>query len=216
MFAPILDASMNVNVPPDSSLDHATWWLVSVTAVLVVVTIFTVYDGWRRGKLQEKRWSYEDSQREEDAKPNAFVELATYESDTLRLVFLVYNLGKHPFLIDKLDVVVPANSTKITLPHFAPQIVMPGNWTPIEFDQNLILNIWGGHTPSEEAYGVIVIKGANGLPQEVKSGWLHVFYPQSANTNRATWRCGPANMPPGTISFEPRVLPGNPLSNMGF
>lgn len=222
LLTAMLDAPMTVNVAPDYSLDHATWWLVGVTAALVLCTLLTVWDGWRKGKLQDARWTLEDKkqaerwlaedkQREEDAKPKTFVELATYENDPFRLVFVVYNLGNHSFLIDKLVIKVEAKRTTITAPHFAPQIVTPGNWAPIEFDQRLILSPNGSNTPSEEAYGIIVIKGATGLPLEVKSDWLHVFYPQPPRPDRpVSWNMGRSNQPPGTVSQQPRVLPGPP------
>lgn len=233
LLTAILDAPINVNVAPDYSLDHATWWLVGVTAALVICTLLTVWDGWRKGRLQDVRWNLEDekqaerwanedrqrderwlaedAQREEDAKPKTFVELATYENDPFRLVFVVYNLGNHSFLIDKLVIKVEAKRTTITAPHFAPQIVTPGNWAPIEFDQRLILSPNGGNTPSEEAYGIIVIKGATGLPLEVKSDWLHVFYPQPPRPDRPlSWNMGRSNQPPGTVSQQPRILPGPP------
>jgi hypothetical protein len=89
--------------------------------------------------------------------------------------------------------------------------VTPGNCTPIEFDQRLILSPNGGNTPSEEAYGIIVIKGATGLPLEVKSDWLHVFYPQPPRPDRLlSWNMGRSNQPPGTVSQQPRILPGPP------
>jgi hypothetical protein len=216
---------------PDYSLDSATWWLVRVTAALVVCTLLTVLDGWRKGRLQDKRWKLEDrkqnerwkhedskqderweledKQREEDAKPKTFVELATYENDPFRLLFVVYNLGNRSFLIDKLIIKVEAKKTTITAPHYSPQIVTPGNWIPIEFDQCLILSPTGGNTPSEEAYGIIVVKGATGLPLEVKSDWLHVFYPQPPRPGvLPSWSVGRSGLPPGTVSQQPRILPG--------
>jgi hypothetical protein len=217
-----LAAPITVNVAPDYSLDHATWWLVGVTAAVVICTLLTVWDGWRKGRLQDVRWNLEDKkhaerwlaedkQREEDAKPKTFVELATYENDPFRLVFVVYNLGNHSFLIDKLVIKVEARRTTITAPHFAPQIVTPGNWAPIEFDQHLILSPNGSNTPSEEAYGIIVIKGATGLPLEVKSDWLHVFYPQPPRPDRPlSWNMGRSNQPQGTVSQQLRILPGPP------
>lgn len=220
LLTAMLAAPITVNVAPDYSLDHATWWLVGVTAALVICTLLTIWDGWRKGRLQDVRWNLEDKkqaerwlaedkQREEDAKPKAFVELATYENDPFRLVFVVYNLGNHSFLIDKLVIKVEAKRTTITAPHFAPQIVTPGNWAPIEFDQRLILNPNGSNTPSEEAYGIIVIKGATGLPLEVKSDWLHIFYPQPPRSDRSlSWNMGRSNQPPGTVSQQPRILPG--------
>ena len=220
LLTAILDAPITINVAPDYSLDHATWWLVGVTAILVICTSLTVWDGWRKGRLQDARWNLEDKkqaerwlaedkQREEDAKPKTFVELATYENDPFRLVFVVYNFGNHSFLIDKLVIKVEAKRTTITAPHFAPQIVTPGNWAPIEFDQRLILSPNGSNTPSEEAYGIIVIKGATGLPLEVKSDWLHIFYPQPPRSDRSlSWNMGRSNQPPGTVSQQPRILPG--------
>lgn len=218
----MLAAPISVSVAPDYSLDHATWWLVGVTAALVICTLLTVWDGWRKGKLQEarwnledekqvQRWSAEDKQREEDARPKAFVELANYENDPFRLVFVVYNLGNHSFLIDKLVIEVEAKRTTIIAPHFAPQIVKPGNWAPIEINPYLILSPNGNNPPSEEAYGIIFIKGASGLPLEVKSDWLHVFYPQQSLSNSPpSWNMGRSNQPPGTVSQQPRILPGSP------
>lgn len=194
---------------PDYSLDRATWGLFYATALLVVGTIATFIYGWIKGRQQDKRWEREDKQREEDAKPKAFVELATYENDPFRMLFVVYNLGNQPFLIDKLVIKVEAKGTTITAPHYSPQIVTPGNWAPIEFDHGLILSPNGGNTPSEEAYGIIVIKGATGLPLEVKSDWLHVFYPQPPRPDRKlSWSMGRSNQHPGTVSQQPRILPG--------
>jgi hypothetical protein len=210
----ILDAN-------DQSLVHATWGLFYATAGLVASTIATFVYGWFKGREQEKRWKHEDKkqderweledrQREEDAKPKTFIELATYENDPCRLLFLVFNLGSGSFLIDKLIIRVEAKSTTIAVPPFSPQIVTPGHWVPIEFDQRLILSPYGGSTPSEEAYGIIVIKGATGLPLEVKSDWFHVFYANPSRPDIFLWEMGRSGLPPGTVSQQPRILPSPP------
>jgi len=193
---------------PDLSLDRATWGLVIVTALLVVGTIATFTDGTRRGRLQDKRWENEDKHRIEDAEPRALVELATYLDDSLRLLFVVYNLGNNTFLIDKL--IVKVNNTKIEVPQQTPQIVTPGNWVSIEFEPRLILSPNGGNTPSEEGYGTIVLKGATGSVI-TKSEWFHVFYAQPSRPDRFPWGMGRSGLPPGTLVETPRVLPSPPI-----
>ena len=133
---------------PDLSLDHATWELVIVTAGLVICTLAMSIDGILRGRRQNERWENEDKHRIEDAEPKALVELATYIDDSLRLLFVVYNLGNNTFLIDKL--IVKVNNTEIEVPQQTPQIVTPGNWVKIEFEPCLILNPNGGKARKSE------------------------------------------------------------------
>ena len=191
---------------PDKSLDHATWGLVIVTAGLVLCTIVTAFDGFRKSREQDRRWSAEDRQREEDAKPKALVELATYAHNRLALFFAVFNLGNNTFLIDRLIVTSPNGRHYETL--LSPQVVTPGTWVTIEFEPRHILNARGDVKEFTEAYGVLVLKGATGTVT-TEPEWFHVSY--GSPNYKFPWGMGRvAERLAGAIVKVPRLLPSPP------
>lgn len=90
-------------VTGEKSLAVATWGLVLVTFLLVVATLVLYLDNRVKGKEQVKRWKREDRLRAEAAQPKAVLELGKRQNAP-HVIALCYNLGEHPFVIDKLVV----------------------------------------------------------------------------------------------------------------
>jgi hypothetical protein len=189
---------------PDQSLDRATWGLVIVTAGLVLCTIATVIDGFRKSREQDRRWLVEDRQREEDARPKALVELATYADNRLAMFFAVFNLGNNTFLIDRL--IVTSSTGGRYESQLSPQIVTPGTWVTIEFEPRHMLNPMGDVKEFTEAYGVFVLKGATGAVT-TEPEWFYVSY--GSPNYKFPWEMGRlSERLEGAIVREPRLLPG--------
>jgi hypothetical protein len=186
----------------EKSLALATWGLVAVTAMLV-------FDGWRSGREQSKRWGHEDERRAEESKPSAVVELATCADAIFsEMYFACFNLGSNTFFVDKL-IVTTTDGTQ-SESDLAPLIVTPGTFVTIDYDPSLLLGVFGQETPYKEGNGVLVLKGATATVT-TDPVWFYVGY--GSGGRKCSWGMGRlADRGPGLITKIPKVLPAKLLS----
>jgi len=150
----------------EASLTVATWGLVVATFILYL-------DSRARGKQQEDRWKREDQLRTEDAKPVGIVELGKQQGSPL-VIALCYNLGKHPFVIDKITVSI-VNGVRRTNDLVGPHVVLPGTFVPVPIDcSDLLLGLTG----SNDASVVFQFKGATGFVSTAPA--MFNLYPTNA------------------------------------
>jgi hypothetical protein len=178
----------------EKSLAVATWGLV-------IATLFLYLDSRAKGKEQAERWRREDSLRNEAAKPRAVVELGKREN-TPHVVALCYNLGEHPFVIDKLIVVTAVtqkSSTRVS-DLLGPYVVAPSTYVPVTVDCSDLLHGTGLH----DASVTLQLIGAFGTLSTEPV--LFSFYPDPP-TGYGWSLGGPAERLPGMIVRQPRMIP---------
>ena len=122
----------------EKSLPVATWGLVFVTFLLVVATLILYLESRGKGKEQVERWKREDRLRAEAEKPKAVVELGK-RGNSPHVIALCYNLGEHPFVIDKLVVSLQKGTRRIS-DLLGPYVVLPGNYVPVTVDCTALLD----------------------------------------------------------------------------
>ncbi len=187
----------------EKSLAAATWGLVFVTFLLVVATLVLYLDSRAKGKEQVERWKREDRLRAEAAKPKAVVELGKRQN-AHHVVALCYNLGEHPFIIDKLVVSVQKGVTRIS-DLLGPYVVLPGTFVPVTVDCTELLNARNEH---HETSIVFQLKGASDTVA-TEPVWLS-FYPDPPSGYG--WSVGsPSDRRPGMIVQQPRMIPSEGL-----
>jgi hypothetical protein len=177
----------------DKSLAVATWGLV-------VATLIIYLDSRDRGKDQVERWKREDRLREEAERPKAVVELAKRQNAP-HVVALCYNLGEHPFIIDRILVSVQKGITRIS-PLLGPYVVLPGAYVPVTVDCSELLQ--RGKEDHHDTSIVFQLKGASGTVS-TEPVWFS-FYPDPSGGYG--WSVGgPADRLPGMIVQQPRMIP---------
>jgi len=182
----------------EGSLTSATWALVLATVGLLIATALLVRDGYRKSREQQDRWKREDLLRAEAAKPKATVELAKRKNDP-RVIVLCYNLGEHPFVIDKVTVAVENRRHISDL--FGPHVVLPGTYVPVPLD---CTDLFSGKQGGQYASVTFRLKGAtDSVDTEPK--WFK-FFPEGASGYG--WGIGgPSDSLPGMIVQQPRMIP---------
>lgn len=177
----------------EKSLTLATWGLV-------VATLFLYLDGRAKSKEQKERWEREDRSKADEAKPRAVIELGR-RPKSLHPVALCYNLGEHPFVIDKLIITVQ-DVSKVISDLVGPHVVLPGTYVPVPIDCSEL--------PTREKkklyYATITLelKGAAGIVS-TEPVWFR-FYPNLTESGYGWNVGGPETALPGVISQQPRVL----------
>jgi hypothetical protein len=116
------------------------------------------------------------------------------------VVTLCYNLGEHPFVIDKISVSVQNGSTRIS-DLLGPYVVLPGTYVPVTVDCTELLR---GKNERHDAIIVFQLKGASGTVA-TEPIWFS-FYPDPSGGY--SWSVGgPADRLPGMIVQQPRMIP---------
>jgi hypothetical protein len=176
----------------EASLTVATWGLVVATFILYL-------DSRARGNQQEERWKRENQLRTEEAKPVGIVELGKRQGSPL-LIALCYNLGKHPFVIDKITISI-VNGVRRTNDLVGPHVVLPGTFVPVPIDcKDLLL----GRTGYNDASVVFQLKGATGLIDTAPA--MFNLYPDT--TGGYDWDLNiSAHRLPGIVVQFPRDIP---------
>jgi hypothetical protein len=131
----------------EKSLALATWGLV-------VATLFLYLDGRAKSKEQKERWEREDRSRAEETKPKAVIELGK-RPKSHHPVALCYNLGAHPFVIDKLLIQVKDGVKEIN-DLVGPHVVLPGTYVPVVIDCSRL----SGRKKKELLYATITLSKA--------------------------------------------------------
>lgn len=183
----------------EKSLPAATWGLVFVTLLLVVATLTLYLDSRIKGKEQVERWKREDRLRAEATEPKAVVELGKRQNAP-HVIALCYNLGEHPFVIDKLCVSVRKGMTRIS-DLLGPYVVLPGTYVPVTVDCTELLS---GSNEHHDTSIVFQLKGASGTVA-TKPVWFS-FYPDPA-TGYGWSVGGSEDRLPGMIVQQPRMIP---------
>lgn len=180
----------------EKSLAFATWGLVFATVALVLATLFLFLDSRRHGKDQVERWQREDRLREAAARPSAIVELGKSPKSP-DVIVLCYNLGEHPFVIDKLVVVVPPSTHIWELQ--GPHVVQPGNYYRVPLHGGQLVS----RNEPTDATVVFYLKGTSGtIPTEPVA-----FHLLPDGAGGYDWRMGSlAHKLPGTTVQVPREL----------
>lgn len=183
----------------EKSLPVATWGLVFVTFLLVVATLILYLDSPGKGKEQVERWKREDRLWAEAERPKAVVELGKRESSH-HVVALCYNLGEHPFVIDKLVVSLQTGTRRIS-DFLGPYVVLPGTYVPVTVDCTELLQ---SKDERHDATIVLQLKGASGAVT-TEPVWFS-FYPDASGGYG--WSVGgPGDRLPGMIVQQPRMIP---------
>lgn len=161
----------------EKSLGLATWGLV-------IATLFLYLEGRANRKEQRERWGREDRANAEAAKPKAIVELGK-RPKSLHPVALCYNLGSHPFIIDKLIVTVQ-DTSKVISDLVGPHVVLPGTYVPVTIDCDALPR----RNKRERYYAEVILelKGPTGAVN-TEPVWFN-FYPELSKDGSYGWAVG--------------------------
>lgn len=195
----------------EKSLAAATWGLVLATLLLYL-------DSRQRGRTQDReweeersiraneqaeRWAREDRLREQNARPNAVVELVTDGAASLKLFVACFNLGSNTFFVDKMVVTVDKSCYEYPL---TPQIVVPGTYVTVGIEPGDLLGYFGEETRYKDANAVLVLKGA-AATVTTEPLWFYVGYPPPGRQH-FEWGIGRiAEREPGIVTKMPKILP---------
>ena len=135
----------------------------------------------------------------EAAKPIPMVELGKQPS-SIHVWAICYNLGQHPFVIDKLIVSIVHGSRRISS-LVGPFVVTPGARVPVQVDMSELLS---DDKTLRFAMITFMLKSASGMIQ-TDPVWLNFSTSEAGGYFWSTG--GPDDRQPGTIVEPPRELP---------